>query len=176
MPSEMVVLVDPNDAPVGTQEKLAAHEQGQLHRAFSVFVFDKHGRMLLQRRASGKYHSAGLWSNTCCGHPRPGEDTAAGARRRLREEMGVDCTLKPAFTFLYRADVGGGLTEHEYDHVFTARCDETPLPDPSEVGEWRWIAPDELSAELEAHPERFTFWFREVFGRALDHGIAASVE
>jgi isopentenyl-diphosphate delta-isomerase len=176
MTSEMVVLVDPYDAPVGTQEKLAAHEQGQLHRAFSVFVFDGAGRMLLQRRAEGKYHSAGLWSNTCCGHPRPGEETAAGARRRLREEMGLDCALEPAFTFLYRASVGGGLTEHEFDHVFTARCEDPPRPDPAEVGEWRWIAPADLSTEMEAFPERFTFWFREVFQMAMDHGIADQAE
>jgi isopentenyl-diphosphate delta-isomerase len=170
---ETVILVDPNDVPVGTMGKLAAHQQGALHRAFSVFVFDEAGRMLLQRRADGKYHSGGLWSNTCCGHPRPDEDTAAGARRRLREEMGVDCALQPAFTFLYRADVGGGLTEHELDHVFTARCGDTPRPDPEEVGEWRWVSPDELSAEVREHPERFTVWFREVYGQAVAHGLGA---
>jgi isopentenyl-diphosphate delta-isomerase len=168
---ERVILVDPHDVPVGTQEKQRAHQEGALHRAFSVFVFDAAGRMLLQRRAAGKYHSGGLWSNACCGHPRPGEETAAAARRRLREEMGVDCALEPAFTFLYRAEVGGGLTEHEFDHVFTALCNQQPHPDPEEVDEWRWVAPRELSAEVEAQPERFTFWFREVFHQAVAHGL-----
>jgi len=137
---ERVVLVDERDREVGTAPKLAAHEDGALHRAFSVFVLNGHGELLLQRRADTKYHSAGLWTNTCCGHPRPGEPVAAAARRRLREEMGFDCEPAPAGTFVYRAEVGG-LVEHEYDHVFVGRHETDPLPDPAEVSEWRWQSP-----------------------------------
>jgi len=156
---ETVVLVDERDREVGQAPKLEAHANGALHRAFSVFVLNARGEVLLQRRADAKYHSGGLWTNTCCGHPRPGEDVADAARRRLREEMGFDCALEPAGTFLYRADVGAGLTEHELDHLFTGRHDADPSPDPAEASEWRWQLPDDALAEAEAHPERFTPWF-----------------
>jgi isopentenyl-diphosphate delta-isomerase len=168
--AERVVLVDEGDREVGTAPKLQAHVDGVLHRAFSVFVLNAKGEVMLQRRAAGKYHSPGLWTNTCCGHPRPGEPTAAAARRRLREEMGFDCDLSPAGTFLYRAEVGGGLVEHELDHLFTGRHDADPSPDPAEAGEWRWQSPRDALAEAEAHPERFTPWFslalRELAGAA----------
>jgi isopentenyl-diphosphate delta-isomerase len=163
--AERVVLVDENDAEVGTEEKLRAHLDGRLHRALSVFVADSAGRLLLQRRAAGKYHSGGQWTNTCCSHPRPGEPVDAAARRRLAEEMGMECELLPAFRFVYRADVGGGLTEAEYDHVFVGRFDGEPSPNPDEVDGWRWASLRELAAELAAEPERFTPWFRIVMGR-----------
>ncbi|HEX7957304.1 MAG TPA: isopentenyl-diphosphate Delta-isomerase, partial [Pyrinomonadaceae bacterium] len=118
MASEQLILVDADDRELGAGEKLEVHRAGALHRAFSVFVFDGRGRLLMQRRAAGKYHSGGLWSNTACGHPRPGEATRAAARRRLREEMGLDCELSAAFEFVYRAELGDSLVEHEYDHVF----------------------------------------------------------
>ena len=157
---ERVVLVDEDDREVGTMPKLAAHQGGGvLHRAFSVFVLNAAGEVMLQRRAASKYHCGGRWTNTCCGHPRPGEDVAAAARRRLREEMGFDCALEPAGTFTYRADVGGGLVEHEVDHVFTGRHDADPAPDPAEADAWRWQRPEDALAEAEAHPERFTPWF-----------------
>jgi isopentenyl-diphosphate delta-isomerase len=168
---ERVVLVDADDVEIGTVEKMRAHLDGALHRAFSVFVFDRVGRMLLQRRAADKYHSGGLWSNTCCSHPRPGEDAAAGALRRLDEEMGFRCDLHSAFTFVYHADVGMGLTEHEYDHVFVGRFDGAPQPNPAEVEGWRWADVDDLRAEMDAHPERFTFWFRAAFREVLAHGL-----
>lgn len=162
---ERVVLVDGNDAEIGTMEKQAAHIQGSLHRALSVFVINGEGQMLLQRRAAAKYHSPGLWTNTCCSHPRPGEDVDAAARRRLREEMGFDCEMEPAFSFVYRADVGQGLTEHEFDHVFLGRWDGEPNPEPGEVDGWRWASPEAIEAEVRADPEAFTPWFRIVLAR-----------
>jgi isopentenyl-diphosphate delta-isomerase len=155
----MVVLVDEDDRAVGTEEKLAAHEKALLHRALSVFVFDSSGRLLLQRRALSKYHSGGLWTNTCCSHPRPGEAVLDAAHRRLREEMGFDCSLEPAFTFVYHAPFAHGLTEHELDHVLIGSFDGTPQADPAEVAEWAWIAPGELGADLARRPERYTAWF-----------------
>jgi isopentenyl-diphosphate delta-isomerase len=157
MLQEYVVLVDQRDRAVGEMEKLEAHRAGALHRAFSVFVHDGAGRVLLQRRAQAKYHSGGLWSNTCCGHPRPGEETRAAATRRLREEMGFECALEAVGGFVYRARMGE-LTEHEFDHVFAGRFDGDPRPDPAEVMEWRWMDLDELARDLKAHPERYTVW------------------
>lgn len=162
---ERVVLVDQSDREIGTLEKQRAHAEGRLHRALSVFVLNSRGEMLLQRRAASKYHSGGLWTNACCSHPRPGEPVDAAARRRLREEMGIDCPLEPAFVFTYRADVGGGLVEHEYDHVFLARCDDDPAPDAREVDAWRWVSVARLADEVTDEPERFTAWFRMVFAR-----------
>lgn len=162
---ERVVLVDENDAEVGTLEKQRAHQEGRLHRAFSVFVLNSRGEMLLQRRAAAKYHSPGLWTNTCCSHPRPGEPVDAAARRRLREEMGIDCALTPLFAFTYRAQVGPGLVEHEYDHVFVARHDGDPAPSPDEVDGWRWVPVDQVAREVREHPDAFTPWFRVVFAR-----------
>jgi isopentenyl-diphosphate Delta-isomerase len=169
--NEHVILVDPDDTEIGTREKQDAHVTGALHRAFSVFVFDAGGRMLLQQRAASKYHSGGLWTNACCSHPRPGEATAAAARRRLQEEMGFTAPLEAAFSFVYRADVGGGLIEHEYDHVFTARYDGEPRPDPAEVGAWRWIAPDALLTEMVDDPASFTYWFRVAVPELVRRGL-----
>lgn len=157
---EQVVLVDERDVEVGVAPKLAAHTDPRLHRAFSVFVFDPQGRMLLQRRADGKYHSAGLWSNTACGHPRPGEPTAQAAARRLGEEMGFLCPLEHRTMMLYRADVGAGLVEHELDHIFVGTFQGDPAPHPDEVSEWRWASPADLHADVAAAPERYTPWFR----------------
>ena len=153
-----VVLVDESDRPVGVAPKLQAHVDGVLHRAFSVFLLDGRGKVLLQRRAAGKYHSAGLWSNTACGHPRPEEDTREAAARRLYEEMGVRCELVPAGAVVYRAEVGGGLVEHEYDHVFVGRFDGEPDPDPAEVSAWRWMPLDELRADRAANPGAYSAW------------------
>ena len=162
-----VILVDPNDVAIGTAPKLRAHVEGTLHRAFSVFVFNSSGEVLLQRRADDKYHSGGLWSNTCCSHPRPGEDTAAAAQRRLAEEMGLSIPLDPAFSFTYRATLPDGLCEHEYDHVFIGRTDGDPTPDPREVAGWRWMSVEQVSEEMRADPASFTVWFREPFEKLL---------
>jgi isopentenyl-diphosphate Delta-isomerase len=159
MEEEVVVLVDARDNEVGTAPKLQAHREGSLHRAVSVFVFNERGQTLLQRRAEGKYHSSGLWSNACCSHPRPGERPHAAAIRRLEEEMGVQSPLRHVFSFIYRAELDRGLSEHELDHVFVGRHDSDPSPDPEEVGEWRWVDPAELRSELRDHPERFSAWF-----------------
>lgn len=169
--AEHVVLVDRDDREVGTAEKLTAHAQAKLHRALSVFVSDGAGRLLLQRRARGKYHSGGLWSNTCCGHPRPDETVDAAAHRRLREEMGFDCPLERAFAFTYRADVGGGLVEHEHDHVFVGRFDGTPRPDPREVEVWRWVPVTEVLEDLDAHPDHYTAWFRLALDELRRRGL-----
>lgn len=172
--TERVVLVDAHDAEIGTAEKLAAHRAGSLHRAFSVFVFDGRGKVLLQRRAAGKYHSGGKWSNTCCGHPRPGEETLRAARRRLWEEMRLACWLAPVLRFRYRADLGGGMVENEYDHVFVGRCERDPVPDPDEVSAWRWERVDEVVRAVAAHPHAFSTWFpialRHLLRRGVDPG------
>jgi isopentenyl-diphosphate delta-isomerase len=158
--SEQVILVDERDRLAGEAEKLEAHRQGRLHRAFSVFVLDSAGRVLLQRRAAAKYHSGRLWSNTCCGHPRPGEETRAAAERRLGEEMGFQCPLAAAGAFVYRAPLED-LVEHEYDHVFRGRFDGDPRPDPAEVEAWQWMPLEDLEAGLAAHPGDYTVWLRE---------------
>jgi isopentenyl-diphosphate Delta-isomerase len=165
---DQVILVDADDRAVGVAEKLRAHREGMLHRAFSVFVVNTHGEMLLQRRATDKYHSGGLWSNTCCSHPRPGEDTVAAARRRLREEMGFECALQPLYRFVYRAELDGGMIEHESDTVVVGVFDGVPAPDPVEVCDWRWVTRDTVARELAESPESFTVWFRIVFGELTE--------
>ena len=163
MVEEEVVLVDENDREIGTAPKLRAHRDGALHRAFSVFLFNSRDEVLLQRRADDKYHSGGLWSNTCCSHPRPGEHTDAAAHRRLEEEMGLEVPLIPVFAFTYRSAFADGLWEHEYDHVYIGRTDAEPEPDPEEVAGWRWASVEEVASEMESDPDRFTVWFREPF-------------
>lgn len=165
--AERVILVDEADTDLGVAEKLAAHVGGQLHRALSVFVFDRSGRLLLQRRALGKYHSGGRWSNTCCGHPRPGEPLVAAARRRLRQEMGFDCDLVEIATYRYTAPLEGGLVENEIDHLFVGRFDGVPAPDPAEVAEWQLADPSALVREVAAAPGRYTVWFGGSLERVL---------
>jgi isopentenyl-diphosphate delta-isomerase len=164
MTSDQLVLVDESDVATGSIEKMKAHETGLLHRAFSIFLYDDDGRMLLQRRALSKYHSAGLWSNACCGHPRPGETTSAGARRRLREELGVECSLDHLGSFCYRAELTNGLIEHELDHVFVGRFNGPVFPNPVEVADWRWTKVEAIAVELAVNSSRFTPWF----GLAVD--------
>ena len=166
---EHVVLVDETDRAIGTEGKLAAHVTGALHRAFSVFVFDRTGNLLLQRRARTKYHSGGSWANTCCGHPRPGESVHSAATRRLREEMGLRCELRPLTAFRYRADVGNGLVEHEYDHILVGQYDGPPSPDPDEVEDWRWVPLNELTGEIARHGDQFAAWFSPALGELRAH-------
>ncbi|WP_412060155.1 isopentenyl-diphosphate Delta-isomerase [Rubrivirga sp. IMCC45206] len=171
---EHVVLVDAADREIGTAEKLAVHRDGRLHRAVSVFLFDGRGRWLLQRRADGKYHSPGLWSNTACTHPRPGEPPQAAASRRLDEEMGVRCALRPAFARVYRAELPGPepLVEHELDHVFVGRFDGEPIPAAAEVSGWRWVDAADLRSDLRANPDRYTAWFRILCDEAAEAALA----
>lgn len=157
---DQVVLVNEKDEVVGIGDKLKIHRLGLLHRAFSVFIFNSHGDLLMQRRAMGKYHSPGLWSNTCCGHPRPAEPVITGAQRRLRAEMGLDCKLKSVGSFIYRADVGDGLIEHEFDHLLIGHCDLKPIPNPDEAQDWMWKDLVTLRSELGQRPDYFSCWLR----------------
>lgn len=171
---EQVILVNPDDREIGTAEKLSAHRDGLLHRAFSVLIDNDRGDMLLQRRAAGKYHSAGLWSNACCGHPRPNEDVRAAAERRLMEEMGFTVPLAAAFQFLYKESVGPDLVEHELDHVLAGRFNGVPTPNTEEVSAWRWVAPGDLQREITERPAQFTVWFRRIVEmRAAGSGLSA---
>ena len=155
-----IVLVDADDAPLGTMPKLEAHQRGLRHRAVSVIVRDVQGRMLLQRRAAVKYHSGGLWTNTSCSHPRPSEDTRDAAIRCLADEMGIRCALAPLFTTNYRAEVSHGLIEDELVHAFSGTFDGAPDPDPTEVADWAWKAPAEVAREIAEEPGKYTPWFR----------------
>lgn len=170
-----MVVVDADDRPIGTVGKLRAHLEGTLHRALSVFVFHPNtGMLLLQKRAADKYHSGGLWSNSCCSHPRPGEALADAAHRRLREELGFDCELEFALTVGYRLPVGPSLVENEITHVFTGEADVEPAPDPTEVADVRWIGVPEVVRDLAAHPERYSPWFGVVFAELLAAGFVSA--
>lgn len=159
---EQVVLVDEQDRPLGVMEKLAAHREGRLHRALSVVLRSPDGKLLMQRRAVSKYHSGGVWTNTCCSHPRPGEAVAEAAVRRLREEMGIGVPgLCKLFETIYRAPVGRGLVEHEYVHVFGGVWDGSCTPDPEEVEDCAWMDAPGLRADMAARPERYSVWFRQ---------------
>ena len=157
---ESVILVDDNDIEVGVMEKIEAHLTGTMHRAISVFVFNEKGEYLLQQRAQQKYHSAGKWSNTCCSHPRPGEDLLDAAQRRLKEEMGMDCKLAFWFSFKYRAELDHGLVENEYDHVFMGISNDLPRPDPTEVSSFKYVNRVDLEKDLIRNPEHYSEWFK----------------
>ncbi|HST52153.1 MAG TPA: isopentenyl-diphosphate Delta-isomerase [Pyrinomonadaceae bacterium] len=157
---EEVILVNENDNVIGKAEKMEAHMTGKLHRAFSVFIFDRAGRLLMQKRARTKYHSASLWSNTCCSHPRPEEATGAAARRRLREEMGIDCELREVFAFTYLAELENDLVEHEIDHVFTGNFDGVPSPDAREIDDWKWIDVATLLEDIRERPGQYSYWLK----------------
>lgn len=165
---EHVILVDERDNEIGQMEKLAAHESGDLHRALSVFLFNSKGELLLQQRAWAKYHSPGLWTNTCCSHPRPGESSKDAAIRRLQEEMGMSCEIEKAFDFIYRAEFENGLIEHELDHVFIGSTDELPTINPEEVESWRYVSKESLIADIANNPDNYTVWFKICLPRVID--------
>ncbi len=158
---DYVILVDRDDKQIGTEEKLAAHQKALLHRAFSVFVFNSRGELLIQKRAQSKYHSAGLWTNTCCSHQAPGEDTETAAHRRLKEEMGFDCPVQEVDTLLYKTSFENGLTEHEFDHILIGSYNG-PIDrvNPNEVEDWKWSDPQDILVDMKTAPEKYTYWFR----------------
>ena len=166
---EFVILVDENDQPIGQMEKQAAHVMPHLHRAFSIFIFNSKGELLMQQRALSKYHSPGLWTNTCCSHPRDGETLAEATSRRLMEEMGMSCEMHEVYTFIYKAPVGEGLIEHEFDHVWIGQSDETPNINHEEVESWKYMSLDELSQDLQLHPEHYTEWCKITFEEMTHH-------
>lgn len=163
--TEYVILVDENDNELGLMEKLEAHQKGILHRAFSVFIFNSKGELLLQQRAAEKYHSAQLWTNTCCSHPRKGETYLQAAHRRLMEEMGFDCPLEEKFHFIYQAVFDDGLIEHELDHVFIGEFNGSFEFNQDEVMSTQWISLDDLKMDMAQHPEKYTAWFKIIFER-----------
>jgi isopentenyl-diphosphate Delta-isomerase len=169
-----VILVDEQDNELGLMEKMEAHEKALLHRAFSVFIFNAVGEMLLQQRAKAKYHSGGLWTNACCSHPLPGEAVGYAAQRRLMEEMGFATQLNKVFDFVYKADFDNGLTEHEFDHVFTGQYDGAIAPDAAEVQDYCYKPMDAIRADIMSHPHHFTEWFKIAFPKLEEYLAARS--
>ena len=167
--AEQVVVVSENDEILGLMEKMEAHENGILHRAFSVFLFNDKGEMLLQKRASGKYHSPNQWTNAVCSHPKIDETYLEGAQRRLNEELGITANLTEKFSFIYKADVGQNLWEHELDHVFTGNYEGNFALNEQEVSEVRYISMQQLDEEMNANPEKFTEWFKIILKEYKDH-------
>ncbi|MDJ0765145.1 MAG: isopentenyl-diphosphate Delta-isomerase [Myxococcota bacterium] len=165
---EMIILVDENDNQIGTGEKMAVHRAGDLHRCFSIFVFSSSGQVLLQKRAARKYHSGGLWTNTCCSHPRDGEELSQAIHRRLVEEMGFDCDLKEVFSFIYRAELDHGLIEHEFDHVFVGIYDGPIRPNPEEADGYEWRSVPVVAQDMRKNPHQYTVWSIIAFEKLLE--------
>jgi len=163
MIEDKVILVDANDNQVGLMAKLEAHEKGVLHRAFSVFIFNKKGELMLQRRALGKYHSPGLWTNTCCSHQREGESNIESGKRRLSEEMGFVTELIEKTSFIYKAKFDNGLTEHEFDHVLVGNFDNSPKINTEEVDSWKWMNMENVKDDIKVHSNNYTVWFKIIF-------------
>ena len=175
-----VVLVDEHghdlfnqDGRLSTMDKIEAHRRGLLHRAVSIFVFNDKNELLLQKRAVDKYHSSKKWTNTCCTHPSPRETPLMAAQRRLIEEMGLVATLTEAFTFSYRADVGNGLTENEFDHIFFGVSNQNPNPNPTEVADWNWVTVEELEQELIKNPKEYSPWLRQCLSKVIEYKLQA---
>jgi len=159
---EEVILVDEADRETGAMEKMEAHRKGALHRAFSIFLFNSKGELLLQKRSSKKYHSGGLWTNTCCSHPHPGENIVQAANRKLKQEMGIDLYPEFAFKFIYKTSLDHQLIEHEYDHVLIGQFDGKPEINPEEVEDWKFVDINSVKKEIEARPETYTYWFKVI--------------
>lgn len=169
MKEEHVVLVNERDEVLGTMPKMEAHEKGVLHRAFSVFILNKMGEIMLQQRAGDKYHSPLLWTNTCCSHQREGESNIEAGKRRLMEEMGFSTELKELFSFIYKAPFDNGLTEHELDHVMIGYYENSPVVNEEEVADWTWSKPEDIKQDMMVNPQRYTAWFKIIFERFYDH-------
>ena len=164
---ELVVLVNEQDVEIGLMEKMEAHQKALLHRAFSVFIFNSKGELLLQQRAFSKYHSGGLWTNTCCSHPRPNETVLDAANRRLMEEMGFITPLEKVIDFIYKAEFSNGLTEHEFDHVFIGHYEGTIVPAPHEVHAHEYRTMESIQSSLDAKEGLFTAWFEIIFPKMM---------
>jgi isopentenyl-diphosphate delta-isomerase len=167
--NEYVILVNRQDEELGVIPKIEAHQKALLHRAFSVFVMNRKGEVMLQQRAPNKYHSPNLWTNTCCSHQRLGESNIEAGMRRLKEEMGFRTGLKEIFSFIYKAPFENGLTEHEFDHVLLGYYEGKPQINPGEVANWKWMLPEDIKMDMEANPSSYTAWFRIIFSRFYDH-------
>jgi len=174
MAEEFVILVDENDNELGSMEKIEAHEKAVLHRAFSIFIFNDKGQMMLQQRALSKYHSPGLWTNTCCSHPRPGETLEEATQRRIVEEMGFSCEMDEVLSFIYKAPFDHGLTEHELDHVFIGKYKDDPVINPDEVEAWKWVELSDLLRDVEENPDKYTVWFKIALKEMQERGILKS--
>ncbi len=168
MIEEQVILVNEKDEQLGLMSKMEAHEKAMLHRAFSVFIFNEKGELLLQQRAKEKYHSPLLWTNTCCSHQRDGETNLQAGKRRLREEMGFDCDLKEVFWFIYKAPFDNGLTEHELDHVMVGYYDKDPVINREEVESFQWMTLEDVKKDINEFPEKYTEWFKIIFKESFD--------
>ena len=162
---EQVILVNEKDEQIGLMPKMEAHEKGVLHRAFSVFVFNNQNELMLQQRALSKYHSPGLWTNTCCSHQRDGENNIEAGTRRLREEMGFETDLLEVGSFIYKAPFDNGLTEHEYDHILVGRYNNDPMINDDEVASFKWKGLDDVRVDIACHPEKYTEWFKIIFDK-----------
>lgn len=167
MDRNKVVLVDLQDNPTGEMDKMEAHQKGLLHRAFSVFIFNESGEMLLQQRAKDKYHGARLWTNACCSHPQLGETVKESAMERLQYEMGMHCDIEEIFSFVYNTPVENELIEHEYDHVFFGFSSVAPQPNPTEVEAYKWLDTTTIADEIEKNPGNYTYWFRSAFPKVM---------
>ncbi len=166
---KQVILVNEFDQPIGVLEKLEAHQKGLLHRAFSIFIFNDSNELMLQRRAFDKYHSGGLWTNTCCSHPDPNEGVLEACHRRLQEEMGFDTELEFVTSFIYRAELDQNLIEHEFDHVYIGKYTDNPVINESEVSEWKFVNLADLENDMKKHPDHYTVWFKIIFSKVKEH-------
>lgn len=166
---EQVILVDEQDNPIGLMPKLEAHQKAVLHRAFSVFILNSKGELMLQQRAKHKYHSPGLWTNTCCSHQRQGETNIQAGMRRLQEEMGFTTDLKEIISFIYKAPFDNGLTEHEFDHVLIGYYEDSPIINHDEVADWKWMPLEDVKNDIDTYPELYTVWFVIIFTKFYDY-------
>lgn len=169
MAEELVILVNENDEQIGLMPKMEAHEKAILHRAFSIFILNDDNELMLQQRAMHKYHSPGLWTNTCCSHQRDGESNLAAGSRRLQEEMGFTTALKETTSFIYKAPFDNGLTEHELDHILLGNFNASPDINQEEVAAWKWMALHDVKTDIREHPELYTEWFKIIFSESFDH-------
>lgn len=169
MEEEKVILVNEQNEPIGLMPKMEAHEKAVLHRAFSVFIFNNKNKLMLQQRALDKYHSPGLWTNTCCSHQRDGETNIEAGKRRLMEEMGFVTELENSISFIYKAPFDNGLTEHEYDHVLIGKYNGEPNINPDEVASWKWMSVEDIKEDMQLNPNIYTEWFKIIFEKFYEH-------